>query len=39
MVDRARGYATVVTGGTAPGGALANGAFYEPKLMAGQAGS
>ncbi|MBO1268251.1 gamma-aminobutyraldehyde dehydrogenase [Arthrobacter cavernae] len=33
MVDRARGYATVVTGGTAPGGALADGAFYEPTLI------
>ncbi len=33
MVDRARGYATIVTGGTAPGGALARGAFYHPTLI------
>ncbi len=33
MVDRARGYATVVTGGTAPGGDLANGAYYHPTLI------
>ena len=33
MVDRARGYATVVTGGTAPGGDLARGAYYHPTLI------
>ena len=33
MVDRARGYATIVTGGTAPGGDLANGAYYHPTLI------
>ena len=33
-VERARGYgATIVTGGKAPGGALANGAYYEPTLV------
>lgn len=34
FVDRARGYATVVTGGEAPGGALAKGAYYRPTLIA-----
>jgi betaine-aldehyde dehydrogenase len=38
FVDRARGYgATVVTGGRAPGGQLARGAFYEPTLVTGAA--
>jgi betaine-aldehyde dehydrogenase len=33
-VDRARGYgAKVVVGGTAPGGGLASGAYYEPTLV------
>jgi len=33
-VDRARGYgAKVVVGGQAPGGDLANGAYYEPTLV------
>ena len=33
-VERARGYgAKVVTGGRAPGGALAGGAYYEPTLV------
>ncbi len=33
-VDRARGYgATIVVGGKAPGGDLANGAYYEPTLV------
>ncbi|NGO68127.1 gamma-aminobutyraldehyde dehydrogenase [Streptomyces boncukensis] len=35
FVDRARGYATVVTGGTAPGGDLAKGAYYLPTLVTG----
>ncbi|MCW5254395.1 MULTISPECIES: gamma-aminobutyraldehyde dehydrogenase [unclassified Streptomyces] len=35
FVDRARGYARVVTGGAAPGGALAAGAYYRPTLIAG----
>ncbi|MET9595711.1 gamma-aminobutyraldehyde dehydrogenase [Streptomyces sp. NPDC006516] len=33
FVDRARAYATVVTGGEAPGGALADGAYYRPTLI------
>ncbi|MFI2263424.1 gamma-aminobutyraldehyde dehydrogenase [Streptomyces tubercidicus] len=37
FVDRARGYATVVTGGEAPGGELAKGAYYRPTLVAGAA--
>ncbi|MFJ2650655.1 gamma-aminobutyraldehyde dehydrogenase [Streptomyces sp. NPDC087420] len=35
MVDRARGYARVVTGGEAPGGAFKDGAYYRPTLIAG----
>jgi betaine-aldehyde dehydrogenase len=34
FVDRARGYARVVTGGEAPKGDLADGAFYRPTLIA-----
>lgn len=34
FVDRARGYARVVTGGEAPGGDLKNGAYYRPTLIA-----
>ncbi|MYU01231.1 MULTISPECIES: gamma-aminobutyraldehyde dehydrogenase [unclassified Streptomyces] len=34
FVERARGYARVVTGGAAPGGELADGAFYRPTLIA-----
>ncbi|MFI8105028.1 gamma-aminobutyraldehyde dehydrogenase [Streptomyces sp. NPDC086023] len=34
FVERARGYATVVTGGEAPGGELADGAYYLPTLIA-----
>ncbi|MEU0085750.1 gamma-aminobutyraldehyde dehydrogenase [Streptomyces sp. NPDC006274] len=37
FVDRARGYATVVTGGEAPGGDLKGGAFYRPTLVTGAA--
>ncbi|MGW2653205.1 gamma-aminobutyraldehyde dehydrogenase [Streptomyces sp. NPDC001478] len=37
FVERARGYATVVTGGEAPGGALADGAYYRPTLVTGAA--
>ncbi|MFE3648299.1 MULTISPECIES: gamma-aminobutyraldehyde dehydrogenase [unclassified Streptomyces] len=37
FVDRARGYATVVTGGEAPQGALAKGAYYRPTLITGAA--
>ncbi|WP_407549665.1 gamma-aminobutyraldehyde dehydrogenase [Streptomyces sp. Pv4-95] len=37
FVDRARGYATVVTGGEAPQGTLAAGAYYRPTLIAGAA--
>lgn len=37
FVDRARAYATVVTGGEAPQGALASGAYYRPTLVAGAA--
>ncbi|MFI2779046.1 gamma-aminobutyraldehyde dehydrogenase [Streptomyces sp. ALB3] len=33
FVDRARAYATVVTGGEAPGGDLAGGAYYRPTLI------
>ncbi|GAA2103939.1 gamma-aminobutyraldehyde dehydrogenase [Streptomyces albiaxialis] len=33
FVDRARAYATVVTGGAAPGGDLAKGAYYLPTLI------
>jgi betaine-aldehyde dehydrogenase len=33
MVDRARDYATIVTGGTIPGENLAAGAFYPPTLI------
>ncbi|WP_413801679.1 gamma-aminobutyraldehyde dehydrogenase [Streptomyces iranensis] len=35
FVERARGYATVVTGGEAPGGDLAKGAYYRPTLITG----
>lgn len=34
MVERARGYGRIVTGGKAPGGDLARGAYYEPTLVA-----
>ncbi|MFF8477864.1 gamma-aminobutyraldehyde dehydrogenase [Streptomyces sp. NPDC015414] len=37
FVDRARGYARVVTGGEAPGGDLAKGAYYRPTLVTGAA--
>jgi betaine-aldehyde dehydrogenase len=37
FVDRARAYATVVTGGEAPQGELKNGAYYLPTLVAGAA--
>ncbi|WP_328763877.1 MULTISPECIES: gamma-aminobutyraldehyde dehydrogenase [unclassified Streptomyces] len=37
FVERARGYATVVTGGEIPGGELAAGAYYRPTLIAGAA--
>ncbi|MFF5500277.1 gamma-aminobutyraldehyde dehydrogenase [Streptomyces roseolus] len=37
FVERARGYATVVTGGEAPGDELANGAYYRPTLITGAA--
>ncbi|MFJ4922677.1 gamma-aminobutyraldehyde dehydrogenase [Streptomyces sp. NPDC088725] len=37
FVDRARGYARVVTGGAAPGGDLAAGAYYLPTLITGAA--
>ncbi|GAA4398537.1 gamma-aminobutyraldehyde dehydrogenase [Ornithinibacter aureus] len=33
MVERARGYATVVTGGRTPDGDLARGCYYEPTLL------
>ncbi|MFE5242748.1 MULTISPECIES: gamma-aminobutyraldehyde dehydrogenase [unclassified Streptomyces] len=33
FVDRARAHATVVTGGEAPGGVLADGAYYRPTLI------
>ncbi|MET9294513.1 gamma-aminobutyraldehyde dehydrogenase [Streptomyces sp. NPDC003077] len=35
FVDRARSYATVVTGGDAPQGELAKGAYYRPTLITG----
>ncbi|MGW8377884.1 gamma-aminobutyraldehyde dehydrogenase [Streptomyces sp. ODS28] len=35
FVDRARSYATVVTGGEAPGGELAKGAYYLPTVVTG----
>ncbi|MCA0290752.1 MAG: gamma-aminobutyraldehyde dehydrogenase [Actinobacteria bacterium] len=34
MVERARSYARVVTGGAAPGGDLAAGSYYAPTLLA-----
>ncbi|MGW7054568.1 gamma-aminobutyraldehyde dehydrogenase [Streptomyces sp. NPDC054887] len=34
FVERARSYARVVTGGEAPGGDLAKGAYYRPTLVA-----
>ncbi|MFG2297227.1 gamma-aminobutyraldehyde dehydrogenase [Streptomyces sp. NPDC048603] len=34
FVERARTYATVVTGGEIPGGELAGGAYYRPTLIA-----
>jgi betaine-aldehyde dehydrogenase len=34
MVDRARAYARIVTGGEAPGGDLATGSYYRPTLIA-----
>lgn len=37
FVERARAYAAVVTGGEAPGGDLADGAYYRPTLVAGAA--
>ncbi|KPI01672.1 Aminobutyraldehyde dehydrogenase [Actinobacteria bacterium OV450] len=37
FVERARGYATVVTGGEIPGGELAGGAYYRPTLVCGAA--
>ncbi|AXK37274.1 gamma-aminobutyraldehyde dehydrogenase, partial [Streptomyces armeniacus] len=37
FVERARAYATVVTGGAAPGGPLAPGAYYLPTLVTGAA--
>ncbi|MFF4232533.1 gamma-aminobutyraldehyde dehydrogenase [Streptomyces sp. NPDC001820] len=37
FVDRARAYATVVTGGEAPQGKLTSGAYYRPTLVAGAA--
>ncbi|MGP3927761.1 gamma-aminobutyraldehyde dehydrogenase [Streptomyces sp. 8N616] len=37
FVDRARSYATVVTGGEAPQGELAQGAYYRPTLVTGAA--
>ncbi|KJY33790.1 gamma-aminobutyraldehyde dehydrogenase [Streptomyces katrae] len=37
FVDRARAYATVVTGGEIPGGDLAEGAYYRPTLITGAA--
>ncbi|MFJ5516387.1 gamma-aminobutyraldehyde dehydrogenase [Streptomyces griseoluteus] len=37
FVDRARAYATVVTGGEAPGGDLKSGAYYRPTLVTGAA--
>lgn len=35
FVDRARSYATVVTGGDVPDGELAKGAYYRPTLITG----
>ncbi|MFH8641897.1 gamma-aminobutyraldehyde dehydrogenase [Streptomyces goshikiensis] len=37
FVERARAYATVVSGGEVPGGELAVGAYYRPTLIAGAA--
>ncbi|WP_267244578.1 gamma-aminobutyraldehyde dehydrogenase [Streptomyces sp. PR69] len=37
FVERARGYATVVTGGEAPQGELKSGAYYRPTLITGAA--
>ncbi|AKA06311.1 gamma-aminobutyraldehyde dehydrogenase [Streptomyces noursei ZPM] len=37
FVERVRGYATVVTGGEAPQGELAKGAYYRPTLITGAA--
>ncbi|MFD7663380.1 gamma-aminobutyraldehyde dehydrogenase [Streptomyces sp. NPDC059788] len=37
FVERARSYATVVTGGEAPQGDLAKGAYYRPTLITGAA--
>ncbi|MFF8846965.1 gamma-aminobutyraldehyde dehydrogenase [Streptomyces sp. NPDC015127] len=37
FVDRARAYATVVTGGEAPQGDLKRGAYYRPTLITGAA--
>ncbi|MBT2369757.1 gamma-aminobutyraldehyde dehydrogenase [Streptomyces sp. ISL-10] len=37
FVERARAYATVVTGGEAPGGDLDRGAYYRPTLITGAA--
>ncbi|MCJ1679934.1 gamma-aminobutyraldehyde dehydrogenase [Streptomyces sp. APSN-46.1] len=37
FVERARAYATVVTGGEIPRGELAQGAYYRPTLIAGAA--
>ncbi|MGW7438106.1 gamma-aminobutyraldehyde dehydrogenase [Streptomyces sp. NPDC054849] len=37
FVERARAYATVVTGGEIPAGDLAGGAYYRPTLIAGAA--
>ncbi|MGW0702558.1 gamma-aminobutyraldehyde dehydrogenase [Streptomyces sp. NPDC002867] len=37
FVDRARAYATVVTGGEAPQGELKRGAYYRPTLITGAA--
>ncbi|MGW7451036.1 gamma-aminobutyraldehyde dehydrogenase [Streptomyces sp. NPDC054787] len=37
FVERARAYATVVTGGEIPAGELAEGAYYRPTLIAGAA--
>ncbi|MEU6891249.1 gamma-aminobutyraldehyde dehydrogenase [Streptomyces sp. NPDC046557] len=37
FVERARAYATVVTGGEIPGGDLEEGAYYRPTLISGAA--
>ncbi|WP_329202486.1 MULTISPECIES: gamma-aminobutyraldehyde dehydrogenase [unclassified Streptomyces] len=37
FVERARAYATVVTGGGSPSGDLADGAYYRPTLISGAA--